>query len=133
MNPTDGIIVRHLVNEAGRAFGAVHLCGAKVFLAQRLQVRGPQFPDRFGVVHAIGTIEIERTRHVAHVGQFGGSLDLTVTGQDLLDQRGAGTGQTHHEYGCGIEMALAAVLGQKFLIEHLDHPVMGRTSALTGS
>ena len=82
-------IVGHLVDEAGRALGAVHLCGAKVFPAQRLQVFRPQFPDRLGIVHAIGTIEIERTRHVSHVGQFGGSFHLTVTGQDLLDQGGA--------------------------------------------
>ena len=70
------------------------------------------------VVGMISSRDLVRVANRLGVAKLSAAVDLGMTGEDLLDQRGARARHAEDEYGRAGGRALAAGAGQKLAIEH---------------
>src|SRR6266513_6383083 len=107
-------VVGILVDEERRTALALHARGFDVAGAERVQLSALELGKDLGKgLAGLAPSCVELVRGARHIGQLHGSFDQRVTGEDLLQQRGSGTGKADDEYGVRRRAARACARGEK--------------------
>jgi hypothetical protein len=109
-------VVRHLVDEDRRGGLALDAGLREISRPERMQLLGGEFLERarIGAASAARGARANHARQHGDVGQLHGAFDARVRRQDLLDERGAGARQAHHEYRIRRRIAEASALCEEF-------------------